>query len=194
MQKYFPHTGICILKISVLGHRAVEELKIWKREVKQTKKQTNKNLLGILHILMCRVLWSLFPMSTAFLEESPQVLSSWQLHQMFAHAFFFLAVNMPIKRHISFALFLLSLSFPYDFWLSWGLGCQLWWLDLPQGQKEFTRGPAPSPAGGGPWSPLRADSLVSDPLSCKASLQDLCTALPALLFVWFPFTSFLSCL
>ena len=189
MQKYFPHTGICISKISVLGHRAAEELKIRKREV-----NNNKTLSGIWLILMYRVFWSLFPMSISFLEESSQVLFSWQLHQMFAHAFFFLAVSMPIERHISFALFLLSLIFSYDFWLSWALGCQLWWQELPQGKRVFTRGPAPSPEGGGPWALLRADSLVSGPLSRKASLKDLCTALPALLFVWVPFISFLSCL
>ena len=50
MQKYFPHTGICILKISVLGHRAVEELKIWKREVKKTKTKTQESITHFAHL------------------------------------------------------------------------------------------------------------------------------------------------
>lgn len=139
---------------------------------------------------MYRVLWSLFPMSTSFLEESPQVLFSWQLHQMFAHAFFFFAVNMPIKRHISFALFLLSLSFPYDFWLSWGLGCQLWWLELPQGQRVFTGDLHPALQEGvldPPWERTawcQTPSLAKPP--CKTSAQ-LC-----LLYCLFGFLLLLS--
>lgn len=174
--------------------RAVEELRIWKREVKN--KQT-KNQESIRHFAYLNVLSSLEFISNEYFFSGSifpgslfLTVSTKCLHMHFSS----LQLICPLKDVFP----LLCFSWVWFFHMISGWvgdwGCQLWWPELPQGQRVFPQGPAHSPAGGGPWSLLRAGSLVSDLLSHKASLQDLCTALPALLFVWFPFTSFLSCL
>lgn len=137
---------------------------------------------------MCRVLWVYFQWALLFWKNLPR-FSSWQLHQMFAHAFFFLQLICPLKDIFPLLCFYWVWVFHMiSGWVRTGLPA----LDgrtFLMGRRSLPGTLHPALQEGVPDPPLRADSLVSDP-PCKASLQDLCTALPALLFVWFPLLPF----